>query len=383
MLFESLRGPNVVDVWKSLADELHGSFENSGHFHPEMVIVVQLENTHIALDNPSAGFGNNRTDCTRMRAPCMAHEGSWMSVEPSSFVGRTLRKFTGKSGMQVEDAAFDSKHVVDGSSAAFVRDLLADQSVRCRLTENPFQFLRVGENDPLLIAEGARKQPAPAVLTLQILGLVKDKERLRGYFSMFNAVLSRLSARQAAAPDEKIFPAERPRLEAMKNTIDRELSWLSATTERTSAGNETRLRFEHGADAFTAGVEVSTPKTPHLHCDVTLHAPMPVLEADFDARKASGLADALVNLSDTKIGHAIVDEAFVIKASASGASQLNAFAPALVRLQEVIGHPRGLQVQVVDGNLRVHVADIHAEAAATAVIAVAEFWNTVGKIACE
>ncbi len=382
-MFESIRGPNVVAVWEELAQELDASFENSGLFHPEMTIVAPLDDSHIAIDTHSTGFGNSRVDYTRIRAPCTVPEDAWMNVEPSGFVGRAFRKLSRKPGMEVEDPSFDDKHVVDGSSAAFVRSLLADQDVRCRLAEAPFQSFRVTKNDPVLILKVGQKKLARSLLALQIVGVVKDKERLLGYVSMFRAVLSRLEAQRTASPtdQERLRPVERPRLEPMKQTVDAELSWLSAVTERTANGNETHLRLEHGGQVFVAVVDVTTPRTPRLDCDVTLRAKLPGRGSDdgepldFEVRTASGVAATLVNLADTKIGHPLVDKEFVIKAAPAAIPLLQSCTPQLMRLRGRVGASAEIRFQFADGELIVTASNLHADVAATVIVAIGTLWS--------
>ena len=91
----------------------------------------------------------------------------------------------------VGDAKFDEEFVVKGNDEPAIRRLLSDPALRALLTVQPKLRLEVKDDEGWF---GAHFPQGVDELHFQVMGLIKDIDRLKLLFDLFAHTLRRLSS---------------------------------------------------------------------------------------------------------------------------------------------------------------------------------------------
>ena len=121
-------GPSRAEVWKQLADAVHGRYVEGGFFKNGK---VEAEHGQwvVTLDTFVVSTGKSAIVFTRLRAPY---------VNPDSFrftiyrkrIFSDIGKWFGMQDIEIGDPEFDDAFIIKGTDEAKVRALLADQKLR-------------------------------------------------------------------------------------------------------------------------------------------------------------------------------------------------------------------------------------------------------------
>ena len=125
---------------------------------------------------------------TRMRAPYINPEGFRFTIYRKNLFS-DLGKLLGMQDIEVGDPEFDEAFIIKGNDESKVRDLFANPKIRQMIQDQP--KIRLGVKD----SEGwfGPKFPEDVdELYFQVVGVIKDVERLKALFDLFAAVLDQL-----------------------------------------------------------------------------------------------------------------------------------------------------------------------------------------------
>jgi hypothetical protein len=123
-----------------------------------------------------------------MRAPFVNPDGFRFTVyRKGVFSG--LGKLLGMQDIEVGDPGFDEAFIVQGNDEARVRSLLADPKLRAMIADQPEIRLTVKDSEGWF---GPSFPEDVDELHFQVVGVIKDVERLKGLFDLFAVVLDRL-----------------------------------------------------------------------------------------------------------------------------------------------------------------------------------------------
>jgi hypothetical protein len=162
------------EVWRQFASELGAEFIEGGFLHSSKV-QARVKGCTVTLDVYSMPSGDSSTTYTRLKAPIQDMQGFQFSLTKKSLVSK-LDKALGAKEIATGDAEFDRAFVVRGNEEAKVQTLFANPKIRQLLqTERSATgFLRGN------------------MLDLEVEGDLKDIERLKSLFKMFEEMLSQL-----------------------------------------------------------------------------------------------------------------------------------------------------------------------------------------------
>ena len=123
-----------------------------------------------------------------MRAPYVNPDGFRFTIYSKGLLSE-LGKLLGMQDIEVGDPEFDEAFIVKGTDEARVRDLFADPEVRSLMLAQRQVHLSVKDDEGWF---GPAFPEGVDELHFQVVGVIKDVERLKGLFDLFAAVLDRL-----------------------------------------------------------------------------------------------------------------------------------------------------------------------------------------------
>jgi hypothetical protein len=180
-------GPSKKEIWSELSRELGGEFDEGGFFKNGKITLEHGEWT-ITLDTYVVSTGKSTIVYTRMRAPYVNKDGFRFNIYRKNvftWIGKIFRM----QDVEIGDPQFDDDYVIQGAPEEMVKRLFSNQEIR-RLIENQKSIHFMVKDD-----EGWFKQKFPEgvdELYFQIVGVIKDKERLKDLFELFSTVLDEL-----------------------------------------------------------------------------------------------------------------------------------------------------------------------------------------------
>ncbi|KAF0142904.1 MAG: hypothetical protein FD122_170 [Stygiobacter sp.] len=198
-LLSGFSGPSKDEVWSQLSNELGAEFSESGFFKNGKVI-LDYNNWEITLDTYTVHTGKTNITYTRMRAPYVNKDGFRFTIYRKS-VFSWLGKMFGKQDIELCDTFFDENFIIQGEPEGSVIKLFSNRKIKELIQLQPQIHLQVKDDEGWF----SKKFPEGVdELYFQVVGVIKDKERLKSLFDLFAIVLEELCKMGSAyesAPD--------------------------------------------------------------------------------------------------------------------------------------------------------------------------------------
>ena len=196
-ILRQLFGPSQEETWRQLAAETEGDFIKGGFYRPHKV-EVRVSDWTITLDTYTVSSGKHSTTFTRLRAPYVNKDGFRFTIyRKSIFSG--LGKLFGMQDIEIGEPAFDEAFIIQGTDAAKVRALFAYPQLRELISAQPAIHLYVKDDEGWF---GTQFPEGVDALSFQVVGVIKDVERLKSLFLMFAATLNYLCLIGSAYEDD-------------------------------------------------------------------------------------------------------------------------------------------------------------------------------------
>jgi hypothetical protein len=180
-------GPSKDEVWRRLSEEIGAEFVQGGLWK-ENKVQVHVKPWTITLDTYTVHTQHSHIIHTRMRVPYTNPNGFRFSIYRKS-VFSELGKLLGMQDIEVGDPDFDDAFIIKGNDEFKVRDLFANAQIRQMIQAQPAFSLAVKDSEGWF---GPSFPPDVDELNFQVVGVIKDVERLKGLFDVFAAVLDQL-----------------------------------------------------------------------------------------------------------------------------------------------------------------------------------------------
>lgn len=184
-------GPSKDEVWRRLAEEIDADFIDGG-FWKGSKVEAHVGPWTVTLDTYTVSGGDPSTpsSCTytRMRAPYVNPEGFRFTIYRQGLLSG-LGKLLGMQDIEVGDPEFDEAFIVQGTNESRVRELFAVPKLRALVLEQPQIQLTVKESQGWF---GPSYPEGVDELHFQVVGVIKEVDRLKALFDLFAAVLDRL-----------------------------------------------------------------------------------------------------------------------------------------------------------------------------------------------
>jgi hypothetical protein len=180
-------GPGKDEVWRQLSQEIGAEFIE-GEFWKGNKVQVHVKPWTITLDIYTESTRETHVTYTRMRAPYVNPEGFRFTIYRKS-VFSDLGKILGMQDIEVGDPDFDEAFIIKGTDEFKVRYLFANPQIRQMIQAQPNIRLDVKDSEGWF---GPTFPDDVDELHFQVVGVIKDIERLKGLFNLFAAVLDQL-----------------------------------------------------------------------------------------------------------------------------------------------------------------------------------------------
>jgi hypothetical protein len=190
-------GPSKDEVWRQLSDEIGGEFVEGG-FWKGGTVQAQIGPWTVTLDSYTDSSTDHSVHYTRMRAPYVNPEGFRFTIYRKGFFS-DLGKFLGMQDIEVGDPEFDEEFIIKGNDEDRVRVLFSDPKIRQMIQDQPKIQLEVKDSEGWF---GPKFPQEVDELQFQVLGVIKDVERLKSLFDLFAAVLDQLCRIGSAYKEE-------------------------------------------------------------------------------------------------------------------------------------------------------------------------------------
>jgi hypothetical protein len=180
-------GPSKDEVWRQLCQEIGAKFVEGGAWKGNKVQVIVGPWT-VTLDSFTVSTQNSQVTYTRMRAPYVNPEGFRFTIyRKSVFSG--LGKMLGMQDIEIGDAAFDEAFIIKSNTEPRVQHLFSDVRLRALVQAQPTIMLQVKDSEGWF---GPKFPDNVDELHFQVVGVLKDVERLKSLFELFAAMLEQL-----------------------------------------------------------------------------------------------------------------------------------------------------------------------------------------------
>lgn len=186
-LLRGVFGPSKDEIWSQLSQEIGADYDEGGFFKKGKVVLSHRQ-WEITLDTHVVHSGESTITYTRMRAPYVNRDGFRFNIyRKNMFSG--IGKLFGMKDIEVGDAFFDDEFIIQGEPENLVRSLLNNGMIRQLIQNQPKIHFQVKDD------EGAFRKSFPEgvdELYFEVVGVIKDKERLKNLFDLFSLVLDDL-----------------------------------------------------------------------------------------------------------------------------------------------------------------------------------------------
>jgi hypothetical protein len=182
-----LFGPSKKEIWEQFSASVDGQYIDEGFWKSGKVQAMHGDWT-MTLDTYTVSTGKTHITYTRMRAPYVNPDGFRFTIYRETFFS-DIAKWFGMQDVQVGSEPFDSEFVIKGSNEAKVRYLFDNAKIRELVTCQPQINLSVRDDEGWF---GADFPEGVDELYFVVMGVIKDKERLKKLYDLFAETLDEL-----------------------------------------------------------------------------------------------------------------------------------------------------------------------------------------------
>lgn len=186
-ILREMFGPSKDEIWRQLCSEIGADFVEGGFWRGSKV-QARVKEWTITLDTHTVSHGKSSTTYTRMRAPYVNPDEFRFTIYRKGFFSG-LGKMLGMQDVEVGHQEFDDAFIIKGNSESKLRALFANPRIRQLIEAQPSIHLEVKNDEGWF---GPAFPDGVDELYFQVVGVVKDVERLKSVFDLFSEVLNHL-----------------------------------------------------------------------------------------------------------------------------------------------------------------------------------------------
>ncbi len=180
-------GPSKEEIWRQLSESLGGRYVE-GTFLKSGKVEAEHGQWVVTLDTHVVSTGKATVVFTRLRAPYVNPDSFRFTIYRKGLFSN-LGKWLGMQDIVVGDPVFDEAFIIKGSDERRVRALFADRKLRELIAAQPEMHLEVKDDERWF---GKKFPEGVDELCFQVLGVIKDVERLQQLFALFAETLDQL-----------------------------------------------------------------------------------------------------------------------------------------------------------------------------------------------
>jgi len=186
-LLRKMFGPSTQEIWRQLCAEIGAQYVEGSFWKG-----AKVQATHgawtITLDTYTVSTGKSTIVYTRMRAPFVNPEGFRFTVYRKGIFS-DIGKWFGMQDIEIGDEAFDRDFILKSDHETKLQELLGGARIRELIGRQPQIYFSVKDDEGYFsstIPEGVDE------LYFQVVGIVKDVERLKLLYELFAETLDQL-----------------------------------------------------------------------------------------------------------------------------------------------------------------------------------------------
>lgn len=195
-LMRTLFGPSTQEVWKQLCAEIGAQYVDGGFWKGNRVQGAHGPWT-ITLDTYTVSTGKTSTTYTRMRAPFVDSEGFRFTVYRKGIFSE-IGKWLGMQDIETGDTDFDQNFILKSNQEAKLRELVGSSKIRELIDQQPEIYFAIKDDEGFF---SSRFPEGVDELYFQVVGVIKDVERLKLLYDLFSETLDQLCSIGAASQD--------------------------------------------------------------------------------------------------------------------------------------------------------------------------------------
>lgn len=184
---DKMFGPSTEEIWKQLCTEIGAQYVDGGFWKGDKVQATHGSWT-ITLDTYAVSTGKSSTTYTRMRAPFVNPEGFRFTVYRMGIFSE-IGKWFGMQDIEIGDEAFDRDFILKSNQESKLRELLGSSRIRELISQQPEIYFAVKDDEGFFASsfpDGVDE------LYFQVVGVIKDVERLKLLYDLFSETLDQL-----------------------------------------------------------------------------------------------------------------------------------------------------------------------------------------------
>ena len=193
----SILGLSRDELWKQLAADVGGEYEDGGHLGQD-VLRYRAGEWEITVDTYAAGDGDSLVTHTRMRAPFINKDGLYFKISREGLFA-PIEKLLGMQDIQIGNEYFDENFLIKGNNDEKIKLLLKSPKLRNLIQSQPEINFEIREDEGWF---GASFPDGVDELYFECHGVLNDKKKLKSLFDMFSTALERLVQIDSAYDDD-------------------------------------------------------------------------------------------------------------------------------------------------------------------------------------
>jgi hypothetical protein len=183
----SLFGPSTHEVWRQLSAEIGAQYVEGGFWKGDKVQATHGPWT-ITLDTYTVSTGKSSTTYTRMRAPFVDSDGFRFTVYRKGIFS-DIGKWFGTQDLEIGDEAFDRDFILKSNQESKLKELLGSSKIQELIRQQPQIHFAVKGDEGYF---GSSFPGGVDELVFQVVGVIKDVERLKLLYDLFAETLDQL-----------------------------------------------------------------------------------------------------------------------------------------------------------------------------------------------
>ncbi len=180
-------GPSQREIWRQLSDEIDARFVQGGFLKGDKVQASHGAWT-VTLDKYVVSTGKVTIVYTRMRAPYVNPDGFRFRVYRTGLFS-DLGKLLGMQDVEVGHPDFDRDFIIKGTDEGKLRQLFASPKIRALIEAQKDIDFSVKDDEGWF---GTTFPDGVDELAFQVVGVIKDVERLKKLYDLFGETLDEL-----------------------------------------------------------------------------------------------------------------------------------------------------------------------------------------------
>jgi hypothetical protein len=184
---KNLFGPSRQEIWKQLCTEIGAQYVDGGFWKGDKVQATHGPWT-ITLDTYTVSNGKTSTTYTRMRAPFVNTESFRFTVYRKGIFS-DIGKWFGMQDIEIGDEAFDRDFILKSNQELKLQELLGSSGLRDLIDRQPEIYFAVKDDEGYF---GSSFPEGVDELYFQVVGVIKDVERLKLLYELFSETLEQL-----------------------------------------------------------------------------------------------------------------------------------------------------------------------------------------------